>query len=90
MKIHELKTEEPHFTDVACGIKPFEVRNNDRDFKLGDVLHLKQYNPSLHESRKFSGKSVLAKIHYILDDADYCKEGQVILGIEVISKHVRW
>lgn len=39
-KIHELKCEEPHFTDVAEGRKLFEVRFDDRDYRTGDVLEL--------------------------------------------------
>jgi len=31
MKIHELKTIQPHFDNVWCGLKSFEVRKDDRE-----------------------------------------------------------
>lgn len=43
--IHELKTWPQFYEDVASGKKTFEVRNNDRQFKVGDVLRLIEYNP---------------------------------------------
>ena len=40
MKVHTLKSVEPFWTDVNEGRKTFEVRRNDRDFRVGDVLEL--------------------------------------------------
>jgi hypothetical protein len=81
MKIHELKTIKPFFNQVYIGMKTFEVRKNDRDFKIGDVLHLKEYYDG-----NYSGYELLARIIYILNDELYVKEGYVILGIEVINR----
>jgi hypothetical protein len=39
-KLHELKCEEPYFTDVHEERKLFELRRNDRDFEVGDILEL--------------------------------------------------
>lgn len=41
-KVHALKTLNPFFSDVLEGRKNFEVRKNDRDFKVGDVLCLQE------------------------------------------------
>ena len=35
---HDLKSAEPHFTNVCLGIKPMEVRRDDRDFRIGDTV----------------------------------------------------
>jgi len=42
---HELKCWSEFFHPVASGIKPFEVRLNDRDFQPGDTLRLMEYVP---------------------------------------------
>lgn len=39
MKLHILKIEEEYFEEVACGDKTFELRKNDRDYQVGDVIH---------------------------------------------------
>jgi len=63
MKIHELKCWNPYFTDVIIGAKTFEVRKNDRDYKKGDILRLREYNP---ENNEYSGDFRDFKIRYIL------------------------
>lgn len=40
---HDLKSTEPHFTNVALGIKTFEVRKDDRGFNTGDTATYHQF-----------------------------------------------
>ncbi|RZI48444.1 DUF3850 domain-containing protein [Lactococcus kimchii] len=42
MKTHELKLDIKYFDDVESGKKNFEIRKNDRDFQVGDILELKK------------------------------------------------
>ena len=37
MKLHEIKLLEQYAKAKKDGIKPFEIRKNDRDFKVGDI-----------------------------------------------------
>lgn len=74
MKIHYLKTVQPYFNEVKNGTKTFEHRRNDRDFKVGDRVHLQEYD-MLHNS--FSGEEVVVTITYVLTDrvgldSDFC------------------
>jgi ParB family transcriptional regulator, chromosome partitioning protein len=39
---HELKTESSYFQCVEVGIKKFELRKNDRNFKQYDIVILKE------------------------------------------------
>lgn len=39
---HTLKTDSDVFWQVVKGEKKFEIRINDRDFKIGDTLELKE------------------------------------------------
>ena len=78
MKVHYLKTIPKYFREAARGNKPFEVRKNDRYFKVGDIVQLEEWLP---EEKKYTGRSVCGVITYILSDRQYCKKGFVILGI---------
>ncbi|GAY70610.1 hypothetical protein FMV2238Y02_03340 [Streptococcus canis] len=45
MTQHMLKCYPQYFKAVKDGTKPFECRYNDRDFKVGDELLLREYEP---------------------------------------------
>lgn len=77
---HELKINRKYLEDVKKGYKSFEVRKNDRDFCLGDILALNEF-----ENCKYTGRCIFAVIEYIFDDSSYCKDGYVILGIKPIN-----
>lgn len=78
MKVHNLKIKPQYFKDVVSGIKTFEVRKNDRNFKVGDLMVLETY-----DNEKFTGSFVNTEITYMLDDPKYCKKGYVILGFKL-------
>lgn len=65
-KTHELKILPEYFAPVKEGKKTFEIRKNDRDFKVGDTLILKEIYSN---SDKFTGREVTKKITYITDYA---------------------
>jgi len=75
-----LKTVQPYFDDL--GVKQFEVRKNDRAFEVGQWLQLAEYDAT---TDSYSGRYVLARISYILDSSDYCKEGYVVLQLADIK-----
>lgn len=83
MAEHKLKTVNPHFNDVWVGKKTFEIRNNDRNFKVGDTVVLKEFDPV---GVPFSGRIINATITHILDDLKYCKEGHVAFSFEIINR----
>ena len=77
--IHELKLSTNYFPDVISGKKSFEVRKNDRPFKVGDLLALNEYDT---KAKCYTGNSCLVYVDYILDDKNYCKEGYVVMSIK--------
>lgn len=42
---HHLKVVDPYYRPLATDEKTFEVRKDDRDFQVGDVLHLHWWHP---------------------------------------------
>ena len=77
---HILKTIQPYFNRVWSGQKTFEVRNNDRDFEVGDTIELKEYDPS---TDSYSGRFMVGGITYVLRDYDAIKEGYVVFSFYI-------
>lgn len=78
--VHVLKTWEQYFFDVLDGKKTFELRKNDRDFKIGDELLLECYDG---KKNKYLNASTRVKITYILEGGNFgLEKGYVILGIK--------
>ena len=79
--IHQLKIEKQYFDDILSCRKRFEVRNNDREFCVGDILGLNEIN----KEGKETGRCTLAEIVYILQNY-MLQDGYVVLGIEPFPK----
>lgn len=78
-KLHVLKIREKYLKDIEKGIKTFELRKNDRDYQVNDLIRFVDANGQNHsKSSKY-----LYEITYILKNVpeyglneDYC-----ILGL---------
>lgn len=42
--IHELKIEQQYLDNLLAGKKKAEIRLNDRDYQVGDILHFRDYS----------------------------------------------
>ena len=80
VRTHKLKTHPRYFIAVEVGIKNFECRYNDRNFKNTDILILQEYNP---ETQQYTGKELKVVVTYILNDFEGLKDGFIILGIQL-------
>lgn len=76
--LHTLKCWPPFFEDVLEGRKTFELRRNDRDYSVGDTLHLREWTGT-----GYSGRECSVRVTYLLEDAYQfgLMEGFVVLGI---------
>ncbi len=83
--VHELKTWIEYFQLVECGVKPFELRKNDRDFLAGHELLLREYDKV---TKKYTGRILHRKITYVLQGLEAetfgLKEGFCIMGLEKV------
>lgn len=48
---HDLKILPKYFEDVLSGIKTFELRENDRNFKTEDMLRLREFSDGEYTGR---------------------------------------
>lgn len=90
MKLHEIKLSEPYAKAKKNGIKPFEIRKNDRDYKVGDLVkynivenYTEPYPPNRTLTRESQNKELtnyfdnrVFKIKYITNYEQ--KDGYVV------------
>lgn len=74
--IHYLKTWPEHFEAVHQERKTFEIRENDRHFRVGDWLQLYEWCP---KSKDYTGRVILTRVTYITDFEQ--KPGFVVMAI---------
>ncbi|MFT5669070.1 MAG: hypothetical protein ACI9DK_003281 [Vicingaceae bacterium] len=77
---HLLKILPEYFEEVVKGTKTFEVRKNDRGFKVGDILELAEY---CHSIQSFTGRFCEKKVSYILEGGSFgIEKGFVVMGLQ--------
>ena len=79
--VHAVKIYPEYYEAVKSGNKPFEIRKNDRDYKVGDILALNEFSSDGAGNGKYTGRAIIAKISYVLTNSEFCKPGYVALGL---------
>ena len=79
-----MKILSEYYSAVVSGAKKFEVRYNDRDYKVGDILLLREF-----DGLRYTGRNTCVKVTYVLHGGAYgLAEGYVILSITKLKKFV--
>ena len=77
---HELKIWPDFFKEVASGNKRFEIRKNDRGFKRGDVLYLREWD---QETGKYTGSECTRIVRFIMRGPGFgIENGYCVMSIE--------
>lgn len=80
MKTHKLKCWPEPFEAMLNGLKPFEIRRNDRDFKVGDVLIIQEWRPA---DEQYTGRELLRDVVFMLDNPMFgIKKGFVVMAVK--------
>lgn len=71
--VHELKTHPGPFTAVVSGQKHHEVRRSDRDFQVGDLLHLREWEPRADhpDGGFYTGRSASRSVSHITQGGEW-------------------
>ena len=81
---HELKTWPQFFWDVWLCHKTFEVRRNDRNFKVSDTLRLLEWDPN---TEQYTGAEMTAYVGYILQGGAFgIEHGFCVLGLQHVFR----
>lgn len=82
MMRHELKVWKQYFAMLFCGSKKFEVRKNDRNYKLGDELILREWDEIKEE---YTGRMLHRRVNYILEGGQFgIEKGYVVMSLSKI------
>lgn len=63
---HVLKIWPPHFEHIRNGERRFDIRRNDRRFRVGDVIKFSEFIPSeIGGDDTFTGRHCFMRIRFI-------------------------
>lgn len=79
---HELKIHPEPYQAVSKGLKTWEYRFNNRNFREGDKLKLNEFDP---ENMAYTGAFIEVRVMYLLEGGKFdIPEGYVIMSIKKI------
>lgn len=78
--VHTLKCWPRFFISIVNGTKKFDLRFNDREFKVGDRILFEEYDPEAKDY--YTGQNCTRQITFILNAFEGLMPGFVILGLK--------
>lgn len=82
MIIHELKIWPDSFLPILKGQKHAEFRKDDRNYCMGDVLHLREWQPEVH----YTGRECLLSVSHVLRGPAFgVPDGFAVVSFEVLT-----
>lgn len=85
-KIHNLKTWPAPYSSLVDGTKTFEIRKDDRGYRVGDMLVLMEWIPpeEIYQDGEgcYTGRVMMRRVTYKTDWEQ--KDGHVVLGISEV------
>lgn len=81
---HKLKAWPVFFEPIWNKEKKFEIRKNDKDFVINDILRLQEW---LKNDSCYTGREITATITYILRDFGCLKDKWIIMSL---SNLINW
>jgi len=88
---HHLKIMPLYFNAVVEGNKNFEVRYDDRDYRIGDTLVLQEWKKEPFPSREgsYTGRECRRTVTYILSGVEWgMQPSYVVMGLRDETSNV--
>lgn len=82
-KVHKLKILTDNFKDVVGRRMTYQLRKDDRDFSLGDILYLQEFQDGY-----FTGRAQVCKVNHIVRHGEGIAKDYVLLNIKLLSAHI--
>lgn len=77
---HDLKIWPRFFEEVITGVKACQLRQNDRNFQIGDSLKLQEY---VKEKQLYTGRETTVLVTDVIQDCDGLVPGYCILSVKL-------
>lgn len=84
-KVHDVKSVQPHFSDVLSGRKTAELRLDDRGYEVGDILRQHEY-----VNGETTGQVVAHQITHKLAGAPWLADGYCMLSLGRIPVELKF
>lgn len=80
-KVHQIRLGESFFDDACSNVKSFELRKNDRGYKVGDILEMMEFADGRN-----TGRMVRKLVTYILEDYTGLEDGYCIMATKLLNE----
>lgn len=90
---HHLKSHPRYFEGARSGSRPFEIRLNDRDFRVGDRILLHEWDPDRGKEREaegYTGCEMDGEVTCVTLARDLAALGIDILGDGFVVLGIKW
>lgn len=83
--IHFLKCWPEYYRAIIEEEKTFEIRKNDRGYNVGDLLILREYDPTVtgKDKDKYTGRSVAVLVRYVFKGFEGLNPEFVCMSIDI-------
>jgi len=78
---HKLKIKSEYFSAVINKTKTAEIRYNDRNYQVDDILILNE----IDENGVFTGNNCSVIVTHVLNDNQYLQNGYVMLSFHMLN-----
>lgn len=88
MTTHHLKAWPAPFADLAAGVKSYEIRINDRNYRAGDRLVLREWDPT---KQTHTGSFCIAHVTHVTSSSSYggILDGMLGTNVAVLGIQLR-
>lgn len=75
--IHNIKCKPEYFEPLIAGLKSSEVRENDRNYQVDDMLNIQEFGP-----QGYTGRSTQRVVTHVLKNFPAVEKNYVVLSLK--------
>lgn len=80
MARHSIKCKPEYFQPLFDGVKTAEIRENDRDYQVGDILTIKEFDTNSQDG--YTGRATVRLVTHVLRDFLAVSKNYVVLSLK--------